>query len=187
MKHINHFGYFLFGLSVLIAGQCSYAFEAELPVSILNMQYGNLLVIQNSSIDSKLWGYSPVDYRTKSAGKKNWHVTYNNNGSLSFKSLETGTCITVSDDTYVVHTNCNPTRPGQQFSPLLVSSGAVKLKNIEANRCLATNKTQYLSTYAIDLEPCADGAQVPAPANLLWAFIPAQGPSSSLLQKQDLR
>lgn len=53
------------------------------------MQYGNLLVVHQTAAESKVWGYSPFDYLAKTADKKNWHVTYNDNGSLRFKSLAT--------------------------------------------------------------------------------------------------
>jgi len=171
------------GLLALLAGQLTYALETELPISILNMKYGNLLVVHQTAPESELWGYSQFDYIAKEAEKKNWHVTYNGNGSLSFKSLATNTCVTVNENSEVIHSSCLNDVQSQQFLPLLVASGALQLKNMSIGRCLASNNPHFLSAYSISMEECVEVATVPVAASMLWAFIPAQGNSRSLAQQ----
>ncbi|URL01647.1 hypothetical protein L4F91_09005 [Avibacterium sp. 20-126] len=117
----------------------------ESPVSIMSFTSG-IITVWAIAPNNWLWGYSPFD--SKNFGSlRNWYIIKNPNGSVSFRNVQTETCI-ASHGNGIVHTHCNTTDLTQQFDLLPLTNSAIALKNAANQQCLRTplfRSTVYMS------------------------------------------
>lgn len=117
----------------------------EPKVSIMNNSSG-IITIWAVAPNNWLWGYSPFD--SQSFGNlRHWFILKNENGSVSFRNAQVGTCIAAHKNG-IIHTECNRNDLNQQFDFLSLTNGATALKNAANQACLSTpafRSTLYMS------------------------------------------
>lgn len=126
-------------------------------VSIMSYTSG-IITVWATAANNWLWGYSPFD--SKDFGNlRNWYLLRNANGSVSFKNVQTGTCM-ASYKTGIIHTACDRNQLAQQFDLVLLTNGAVLLKSAENQQCLYTPLFRSTTYMSLMFARCAQEGQM---------------------------
>lgn len=136
-------------------------------VSIMNNSSG-IITVWALAVNNWLWGYSPFD--TKSFGQiRNWYVLKNANGSVSFRNVQTGTCMSAYGNG-IIHSYCDRNNLNQQFDLLPLTNGAIAIKNANNQQCLRIPEIRSTVYMPITFARCLIGEQ--PTIDQQWFIIP---------------
>lgn len=141
-------------------------------VSIYNIADGTLIYSYSSSANK----YISSDYAYKLKGKwnenANWDIKYLNNGSLQFKNVYSKLCLQYYGDRWqVIENTCNENNKEQHITPILSSTGAVKLKFNSKDVCLYNYAgDQHFYVYS---DRCGNDKK------FLWSLVPRLNDSNN--------